>query len=157
MSIKYLKGDATNPIGNEKKIICHICNDIGGWGRGFVLALSKRWKIPESEYRQWHNGHSIWTKDEFKLGNVQIVQVEHNVWVANMISQHDIVSHKGIPPIRYEALTSCLDKVTARAKEIGATIHGPRFGAGLAGGNWSKIEEIIEATCQDIPVYIYDL
>jgi hypothetical protein len=30
-----------------KKLICHICNDLGGWGKGFVLALSRRWEGPE--------------------------------------------------------------------------------------------------------------
>lgn len=38
----YLKGDATCPQAKGVKIICHVCNDIGGWGKGFVLALSKR-------------------------------------------------------------------------------------------------------------------
>ncbi|MEV6001124.1 Appr-1-p processing protein, partial [Streptomyces griseomycini] len=25
------------------KVIAHVCNDIGGWGKGFVLAVSRRW------------------------------------------------------------------------------------------------------------------
>ena len=44
--IKYLKGDATCPQAKGMKIICHVCNDAGGWGKGFVLALSKRWDEP---------------------------------------------------------------------------------------------------------------
>jgi hypothetical protein len=42
--INYLKGDATNPLGPGKKALLHICNTTGTWGKGFVLALSKRWK-----------------------------------------------------------------------------------------------------------------
>ena len=42
--IRYVTGDATRPEGEGPKIIVHICNDIGAWGRGFVLALSKRFK-----------------------------------------------------------------------------------------------------------------
>jgi O-acetyl-ADP-ribose deacetylase (regulator of RNase III) len=53
MSISYIKGDATNPAGQGNKIIVHICNDIGGWGKGFVMAISKRWKEPERKYREW--------------------------------------------------------------------------------------------------------
>jgi hypothetical protein len=49
--LKYVIGDATSPQGTGNKIIVHICNDIGGWGLGFVLALSKRWKAPEIQYR----------------------------------------------------------------------------------------------------------
>ena len=55
MEILYIKGDATAPIGSGVKVITHICNDIGGWGKGFVLALSKKWKMPEEAYRQWYS------------------------------------------------------------------------------------------------------
>ena len=44
MKIEYLKGDATSPVKEGNKIILHICNDIGGWGKGFVMAISKKWK-----------------------------------------------------------------------------------------------------------------
>ena len=47
MTIQYLKGDATAPKTHGKKIIVHVCNDIGKWGKGFVLAISKRWKEPQ--------------------------------------------------------------------------------------------------------------
>ncbi len=40
--IRYVTGDATRPVGDGDKIIVHVCNDIGGLGRGFVAALSKR-------------------------------------------------------------------------------------------------------------------
>jgi hypothetical protein len=42
MQIQYIAGDATAPIGDGNKIIAHVCNDIGAWGAGFVLAISKR-------------------------------------------------------------------------------------------------------------------
>ena len=48
--INYVIGDATAPQGEGNKIICHICNDVGGWGAGFVMALSKKWKQPVEEY-----------------------------------------------------------------------------------------------------------
>lgn len=73
-TIKYLKGDATNPKTEGNKIITHICNDIGGWGKGFVLAISNRWKSPENEYRKWFQN-----SENFTLGEIQIVQVEEDV------------------------------------------------------------------------------
>ncbi|MGB3404347.1 MAG: hypothetical protein WBA77_16810 [Microcoleaceae cyanobacterium] len=54
MEIQYIKGDATSPQVNGNKIICHICNDIGGWGKGFVLAISNKWSSPEADYRRWY-------------------------------------------------------------------------------------------------------
>ena len=85
MEILYIKGDATAPIGSGVKVITHICNDIGGWGKGFVLALSKKWKMPEEAYRQWYK-----SQEEFTLGAVQFVNVENELYVANMIGQHGI-------------------------------------------------------------------
>ncbi|HJK89231.1 MAG TPA: hypothetical protein RMH85_21120 [Polyangiaceae bacterium LLY-WYZ-15_(1-7)] len=54
MDIDYVVGDATRPGGDGPKIIVHVCNDVGGWGRGFVTALSKRWAAPEEAYRAWY-------------------------------------------------------------------------------------------------------
>jgi O-acetyl-ADP-ribose deacetylase (regulator of RNase III) len=53
-SIHYVRGDATRPQGEGTKIIVHCCNTVGAWGRGFVLALSRRWLSPERAYRLWH-------------------------------------------------------------------------------------------------------
>jgi hypothetical protein len=34
-------------------VIAYICNDLGGWGKGFVLAISRKWPQPERDYRDW--------------------------------------------------------------------------------------------------------
>lgn len=161
MSINYVKGDATNPIGDDTKIIVHICNDIGGWGKGFVVAISKRWKEPEKEYRKWFKEKECQeTHKNFGLGNVQFVQVSEKLWVANMIAQKGIrkKQNTGEPPIRYEAVKEGLQKVKQFAIEKKASIHMPRIGCGLAGGEWEKIESIIQEELVDnnIIVVIYD-
>ena len=154
MKINYIKGDATNPVGNDPKIICHICNDIGAWGAGFVMALSKRWKEPERDYRQWFKKQS-----NFYLGQVQFVPVENNLVVCNMIAQSGTISEDNPAPIRYGALQVCLQKVAKEAKKTNASIVGPKFGSGLSGGSWPHIEQIIndELCFKDIPVTIYSL
>jgi O-acetyl-ADP-ribose deacetylase (regulator of RNase III) len=144
--INYVIGDATQPQGEGKKIICHICNNKNRWGVGFVLALSKRWVKPEIHYRQ---------KDSYVLGDVDIIQVEDDVYVANMIGQHGTdLDENDNPPIRYDAVKEALFEVNSIANAIGATIHCPRFGTGLAGGSWEVIENIIkEVITVDITVY----
>ena len=121
-TIKYIKGDATCPQAKGVKIICHICNDIGGWGKGFVLAISRRWQQPEAEYRAWHKGGK---PAGFGLGAVQFVQVESYIWVANMVAQRGIKRGSSGPPIRYEAVASCLEQVAVKARELGASVHMP--------------------------------
>ena len=63
------------------------------------------------------------------------------------------------PPIRYDALETCLRKTAAWAIRHDADIHAPRIGCGLAGGNWNVVEEILERTSADfcVDIYIYDL
>ncbi len=152
--IEYKKGDAINPIVNGNKIIVHICNDIGGWGKGFVMAISKKWKGPENKYREWYK-----SKENFNLGEVQFVQVQEDLWVANLIGQHKInKDENGNAPIRYDAVESGLSKVADFAHEINASVHMPRIGCGLAGGKWEMIEPIIEKTIlkKDINTTVYD-
>jgi O-acetyl-ADP-ribose deacetylase (regulator of RNase III) len=153
--ITYLKGDATCPQAKGPKIICHVCNDIGGWGKGFVLALSRRWEGPEAEYRKWHAAGKA---GGFGLGAVQFVQVEPYIWVANMVAQQGLKRGSSGPPIRYEAVAEGLKQVAAEARELGASVHMPRIGCGLAGGEWSEIEPLIEQhlVAAGVPVTVYD-
>jgi len=147
--IKYIKGDATKPIGEGLKVISHINNTIGGWGSGFVLAISARWSQPEKSYR---------ALKEYNLGDVEFIQVEDDVVVANMIAQAGTInrpSDENLPPIRYKALRNCLHKVNKYCIKHNATLHAPRFGSGLAGGDWNIIEDIIKDV-MEVEVTIYD-
>ena len=153
--IHYLKADATVPQAEGNIVIAHICNDIGAWGKGFVLALSKRWKYPEKQYKQWYK-----EGEDFALGEVQFVSVEEKIWVANLIGQHNIYKDEnGDPPIRYEAVKRGLQIITDFAYEINAKVQMPRIGCGLAGGSWDRIEKLIRQTLlrKNIEVFVCDL
>lgn len=154
--ITYLTGDATQPVGDGNKIIAHVCNDVGGWGRGFVVALSKRWAPPEEQYRSWAKGLLV-AFPAFSLGNVAFVPIEPAIMVANMIAQHDTKWMNGKPPIRYEALKECLSKVSDVAIDFQSSVHMPRIGCGLAGGDWSIVEKLINETLTNVKTYVYDL
>lgn len=152
MTINYIKGDATAPIGNGVKVIVHICNDMGKWGKGFVLAVSKRWPKAEKEYRV-----AFTRTPKPALGEIQIVEVDTDIYVANMIGQHGIAkSATGDPPIRYPAVHKGLEQVATFAQQRGASVHMPRIGCGLAGGSWDKIEPIIEESLRGVAVTVYD-
>ena len=156
MNISYVIGDATDPIGDGPKIIVHVCNDIGGWGRGFVVALSKRWPEPEQRYRAWHRGEE---KTPFALGKVQFVQVANDIWVANMIGQRDVRTIDGVSPVRYDAIRKGLKRIAAEAAQLKASVHMPRIGCGLAGGKWQEVGKIVEEelVARNVPVTVYDL
>lgn len=151
----YRRGDCTRPVvpaEHPNAIIAHVCNDSGHWGAGFVLSISKRWISPELQYRQWHSTGSR----SFGLGKVQLVSVEPHLWVANMVAQHG-VGRRGM--IHYDALRTCLTELADLARLARASVHMPRIGCGLGGGDWSTVERIIYDTliCKGIHVIIYDL
>ncbi len=155
MDIGYLVGDATRPQGTGARIIVHVCNDLGRWGKGFVLALSAHWAEPEARYRKWSRGQA---EVPFALGQVQFVEVEPALWVANVLGQHGIRKAGAAPPIRLEAVRTGLATVAQFAQVHHATIHMPRIGTGLAGGNWETISQLIreELCARDIPVTVYE-
>ena len=155
-TIRYVKGDATQPQAKGNKVIAHVCNDLGGWGKGFVLAVSKRWPEPEAAYRAWHRDRS---KNDFGLGAIQLVPVEPYVWVANMVAQRGMKTGSNGPPIRYDAVRACLRRLAEEAKGLGASVHMPRIGCGLAGGRWEEIEPTIldELVSKGVEVTLYDL
>lgn len=154
-ALRAIKGAATSPQAKGPKIIAHVCNDLGGWGKGFVLAISTRWPEPERAYRRWHRARA---GNDFGLGATQLVQVGADTWVANMVAQHGIRTGSNGPPMRYDAVADCLADVTDDARRLGASVHMPRIGCGLAGGRWEHIEPIVARTLltNDIPATVYD-
>ncbi len=153
--LKIIKGDATSPQAKGPKVVAHVCNDIGGWGKGFVVAVSHRWPEPERAFRQWHRERA---GNDFGLGATQMVQVRPDVWVANMVGQRGIRTGSKGPPIRYDAIERCLAALAGHASRLDASVHMPRIGCGLAGGRWERIEPlVVGALCaRDISTTVYD-
>ena len=150
--INYIIGDATEPVGAGNKIIAHVCNNKGGWGKGFVLAISKKWGYPEEHYRSLNKYYSV-------LGTIGVVRVDEGIYVANMVCQDGYKSSNNPIPLRYNYLNACLNSLRETAEEVNASVHMPRIGCGLAGGNWTLIEPIIQKTLVEkgIEVFVYDL
>ena len=177
--LHYVTGDATTVSqGRGFKVIAHVCNDLGRWGKGFVMAISAKWPEVAKEYRRWHQSGD----DGFRLGAVQTVIITEQMCangtaqaaltnasgglaVANMIGQHGIKTESGEPPVRYNAIGESLLTVGARAVELAGlyrtpSVHMPRIGAGLAGGQWTEIEPLILrmlTASPNLEAYVYDL
>lgn len=150
MPINYIIGDATEPIGENLRVILHVVNNKGGWGRGFVLALSKKWKTPEQVYKSDASGSR-------NLGDIQGMYVEDGIAVVNMIAQDGYVGPGWPRAINYAALGHCLLEVKKTFLYRNASFHMPRIGAGLGGGDWTIIEQIIQDALGTEPVFVYDL
>ena len=89
----------------------------------------------------------------------ELVQVEPTLYVANLIGQHGLKRAGGLPPVRYEAIRSGLALVRSHARRLGASVHLPRIGCGLAGGRREQIEPLVDEELghHGVAVTVYDL
>lgn len=148
--IHYVIGDATAPEVPGPKIVAHVCNDVGAWGKGFVLSLRAKYPDAERAYRNLRYTGYV-------LGTNQKVRVGAELWIVNMIAQGGLRDRYHPVTIRMDALAMCLSDLRTFATGVGASVHIPRIGCGLGGGKWPDVERLIAETMSDVEVYVYDL
>jgi hypothetical protein len=142
-------------------LIPHVCNNVNGFGAGFAGQIASLYPEVKANFHLLGN--------QAKLGHVQFVTADsesrnkNKIIFANMISQNGIISRSNNRPLNYGALVYCMNQVRAFAKEYNRTneidnfeIHAPKFGSGLAGGNWSFISYLIDDIWSDLNVFIYN-
>jgi hypothetical protein len=151
--IEYIKGDATIPTKYDKafvNVIVHVNNDIGAWGKGFVVPLGIRFPEAKLAYHEWRD--SCGRFNRMPLGAASIVGPLHkedlggDIYISNMVGQYGIkMRENGLPPVEYGAIESALMKtIELLPLTTKIIVHMPRIGCGLAGGKWEVIQGILE-------------
>lgn len=145
--INYVKGDV---LESGAGVVAHGCNCKGGFGSGVAGAVTQKYPYVRANYidKFMHDG---WT-----LGEVQLVEIEDNRYIANCATQNNYLP-RGVCHADYVAIKTCMEKVKNFAIENNLTVAIPKIGAGLAGGDWNKIEGILNEVFVDHDVSIYTL
>jgi Zn-dependent peptidase ImmA (M78 family) len=149
-----VKGDASEPIGAEPKLLLQLVNDQAQiWGGGFAKQNGKKWRHAQAHFRQW-----AFDRHNLKLGNIHFTDVRPDLTLVSLIAQHGFGKPTSGPRIRYGNLFSALEKVADLAIKKKATVHMPKIGTAEARGDWNIIEGIIQETLvsRAIKVTIYD-
>jgi hypothetical protein len=142
--MREIKGnlfDAENLGGEQRIMIPHVCNDKGAWGAGFVMPLARY--FPEAKERYFQSVNYKGTGSlplEQMTTQFVLCGYQPQIIVANMIAQ----TLGGDRPLSYESLTACMTRVGNHAVNTDCRIVCPKFGSGLAGGNWEFIKELIK-------------
>lgn len=146
-------------------VIPHVCNNINLFGAGFAEAIGNRYPEVKANYHLL--GNSFLRNN---LGYVQFIEVYnnqkygHKLIVANMIAQNGTKRKNNSRPLNYIALAKAMHGVSLYIKGMQAknreysskwTIHCPKFGSGLAGGNWNFITDMIADAWKDVSVFVY--
>lgn len=141
-------------------IVPHVCNNIDLFGAGFAAAVSKQYPIVKENYH-------LLGKNFLKNnpGYVQYVKVMedknygHSLIFANMIAQNSTISKSNPRPLNYRYLVQSMidiDKfIKSKFHDQKIEIHTPKFGCGLAGGDWNFIADLIEDIWKDHNTYVY--
>lgn len=136
-------------------VIIHGCNAQGVMGSGVALEVKTRYPEAYNLYKRYCD--SISNKKEL-LGATpawtnsgDTIDPNRDLIIINAITQE----HYGRAPnhryVSYEAIQECFDQIHTMCKVIGVSeVNFPLIGAGLGGGDWQIISEIIKDSMQGI-------
>lgn len=144
--ISYVKGDLFD--GNVQ-LIAHGCNCKGGFGSGVAAIMAMKHPKARMGYMDKHNGEG------WKLGDVQFVSSNSQI-IANCATQDHFFPRDRVHA-DYNAIKVCMQKVKEYAKLRNLSVGLPKIGAGLAGGNWAVIEQILNDVFQDYDCTVFYL
>lgn len=119
-------------------IIPHVCNNVGAWGKGFTEAIDSCFPFARYAFDQ----QSELVGKELLGCNIKVPVSKYNA-IIHMVAQDGLRSKENPHPLDYESLVECMEGVAITASFMDASIHCPKFGAGLAGGDWSIITDWI--------------
>lgn len=147
--IKYFKGDV---LKSSAEVIAHGCNCRGGFGAGIAKQILLQFPRAEQAYMK------KFKTEGWRLGEVQIVKVGDKKFIANCATQDKYGSPKGGKVYAdYGAIKEVMVQLKDLCLEYNYQLAMPKIGAGLAGGDWGKIEQIINEVFKDIEVWVYEL
>jgi O-acetyl-ADP-ribose deacetylase (regulator of RNase III) len=145
--IKYVKGDLFETKCN---IIAHGCNCRGGFGSGVAYTMAMKYPKVRDMYLEKHE------EEGWKLGDVQFVRVRDGRVIANCATQYNYLP-RGVCHASYDAIRKAMQTVKEYAVNNDLSVAIPKIGAGLAGGDWDKIESILEEVFSDYSITVYVL
>jgi O-acetyl-ADP-ribose deacetylase (regulator of RNase III) len=127
----------------QRGVLVHQVNCRGAMGRGLALAIRQKWPVVYSEYRK------TFARGELKLGTIQLVQVEPDLYVCNLAGQDRWGTDS--PKTDLGAYSLAWPIVSLEAARLKLPIYAPwMFGCGLAGGDWKIVQPFVEALCPEV-------
>jgi len=143
--MKYIKGDLVRDA-KQFEIIVQQCNCFCTMGAGIAPQIKRN--FPEAYEVDCETKRG----DESKLGTITYTKSTSPI-IINAYGQYGM---GGQIETNYEALRSCMKEI----KKIfsGKRIAMPLIGAGLAGGDWTIINKIIEEELynEDVSIIIWE-
>jgi O-acetyl-ADP-ribose deacetylase (regulator of RNase III) len=147
-------------------VIVHGCNCMSTMGAGIAPQMAKAFECDRFEMELWGptieklgnidyqtfvlGENAIWSLEDFKNNRNEPELIVVNAYTQYNYGRNHSDGHAA--PFDYDAFTICVRKMNEifRGKHIGL----PMIGAGLGGGNWNRIKEIIRYGLRDCKVTV---
>lgn len=131
--IIYKQGDLMSV---NEGIIVHGCNARGSMGSGVALAVRYKYAEAFKLYRKQYLAQGL------NLGEV-VWCWQDDVFIANAITQETYGRDSSVRYVNYVAIATCFKEIFKEALTHNLVVNFPKIGAGLANGDWSIIEQLI--------------
>ena len=124
---------------NEVQTIIHGCNCFRSFGAGIAKSIKERY--PKAYEADLNTGHG----DKNKLGHYSYAKLSDDKTIINAYTQYTYGRNK--VNVDYDAISKVFELINKDfANHINIGI--PTIGAGLAGGDWNIISDIINKKLQ---------
>lgn len=145
--IRYVAGDILNA---PEEWIAHGVNAQGRMGSGVAKVLFERYPKMRQDYLNAYQSKG----NRLFLGDI-IVTEGHPHSIISAVTQEFYGYDKKLY-VSYQGLAACFTNMDTLASIRGIrAIALPLIGAGLAGGDWKQIEDIIEQTVENFEPVVY--
>jgi O-acetyl-ADP-ribose deacetylase (regulator of RNase III) len=147
-------------------VIAHGCNCLSNMGAGMAPQMARAFGCDRFEMETWGatieklgcvdyqtfvlGEHRIWSLSDFKNNRNEPELTVVNAYTQYKYGRNHADGDK--MPVDYEAITLCMRKINNLFK--GQRIGLPKIGAGLAGGDWTRIKSIIQTELKDCDVTV---
>lgn len=143
-----------NILDAKEDIICHQVNCKGVMGAGLAKQIKSKYPNMYKEYK-----HLCTEQGDKLLSSVQLITTNDGKTIANLFAQ--VGYGRKVKQTDYDALRSCLQSLKStvtnphEAKNRTSIAIPYGIGCGLAGGDWTIVEAMIEDVLGNYEVTIY--
>jgi O-acetyl-ADP-ribose deacetylase (regulator of RNase III) len=163
MLYQKLNGNlVSNDILKTGGVIVHGCNAQGAMGSGVAKIIRDTWPNAYTKYRETYDSLGLETGDVIFAKVQETDGLNDALYVANAVTQEFYRGHPKAKRetvfIDYDSVARCFEDIADFMGDVEFTVpnlHMPLIGAGLAGGDWARIEGIILETLKDTDINLY--
>ncbi len=126
-------------------IVLHGCNNKGVMGSGVAKAIRDKWPRAFTQYEDAYH-----SRTGLDLGQVIPATITPTLIILNGVTQ-DGYGKDGKKYVSYKAIAEVFSVAGRLASQHKLSLNFPLIGAGLGGGDWSVISDIIDVTMSKYP------